>query len=311
MSDKNIIAIGRSRYLFDGIKFLVSKGFIFKAIVTDEAYDEYDVKATDFEILAKEINAVFIKTSNVNNEELINIIESNNIKTAISANWKYVISEKFRSLFECGILNFHLGNLPDYKGNATVNWTIINGEKFIYGNIHKMENELDSGNIIARKKIEINEDTYIDEILKQAEIDVPFLYYDALMKINNDSFYFELKGTSDGLRCYPRLPEDSQIDWSKSVEDIHKLIRASSHPYSGAFTFLNDKKIIIWKARIVFDNNFLAIPGHIVEINNINNTILVACSNGLLEINSSDIVGEIKSSQVEIKSIRSRFKYKV
>ena len=155
MSGKNIIAIGRSRYLFDGIKFLVSKGFIFKAIVTDEAYDEYDIKATDFEILAKEINAVFIKTSNVNNEELINIIESNNVKIAISANWKYVISEKFRSLFECGILNFHLGNLPDYKGNATVNWTIINGENFIYGNIHKMENELDSGNIIARKKIEI------------------------------------------------------------------------------------------------------------------------------------------------------------
>ena len=58
MSDsKNIIAIGRSRYLYDGIKYLVSKGFVFKAIVTEEAYEEYDIKHNDFELLAKDIGA--------------------------------------------------------------------------------------------------------------------------------------------------------------------------------------------------------------------------------------------------------------
>ena len=310
MSHLSVIAIGRSRYLYDGIKYLVSKGFIFKAIVTDDAYDEYDIKVSDFEILAKEINSEFFKTSNVNNDELISIIKSNQIKVAISANWKYIISQQFTSLFEYGILNFHLGSLPDYKGNATVNWTIINGEKFIYGNIHKMDNELDSGDIIVRKKISINNDTYIGEILQQAEKEVPILFYDALMKIINDPTYYDLKGSSEGLRCYPRLPEDSQIDWNCSVEEIHRLIRASSHPYSGAYTFLEGEKVTIWKANIVVNKDFLAIPGHIVEVNKLNSTILVACKNGLLEINDLEINGEIKSSNSHVKSIRSRFKFK-
>ena len=51
MSNLNLIAIGRSRYLYDGIKYLISKGFLFKAIVTDDAYNEYDIKASDFEIV--------------------------------------------------------------------------------------------------------------------------------------------------------------------------------------------------------------------------------------------------------------------
>ena len=54
-----IIAIGRSRYLYDGIKYLFTKGFLFKAIVTEEAYEEYDIKHTDFEDLSKEISARF------------------------------------------------------------------------------------------------------------------------------------------------------------------------------------------------------------------------------------------------------------
>ena len=56
----NLIAIGRSRYLYDGIKHLLSKGYSFKAIVTEEAYEEYDIKHTDFESLAKECRCCFL-----------------------------------------------------------------------------------------------------------------------------------------------------------------------------------------------------------------------------------------------------------
>ena len=144
MNKTNLIAIGRSRYLYDGIKYLLSKGYSFKAIVTEEAYEEYDIKHGDFECLAKESGAAFFMVKSVNNEELIKIVKENKIRVAISVNWKYTIPKSFLDLFECGILNFHLGNLPDYKGNATVNWTIINGESYINGNIHKMDPELDA-----------------------------------------------------------------------------------------------------------------------------------------------------------------------
>src|SRR3982751_6733972 len=163
-SAPELIAIGRSRYLYDGVKHLASKGYAFRAIVTEEAYAEYDVNHTDFESLAKSLDAVFFKIKSVNHPELIEIVTKNKIRAAISANWKYVIPKTFLDLFECGILNFHLGNLPDYKGNATVNWTIINGETYINGNIHKMDPELDEGDVIARKAIPIEPETYIAHV---------------------------------------------------------------------------------------------------------------------------------------------------
>lgn len=309
MSTTNLIAIGRSRYLYDGIKHLLSKGYAFKAIVTEEAYEEYDIKHTDFEQLAKEINAAFFMIKSVNNEELINVVKSNKVRAAISANWKYTIPKSFLDLFECGILNFHLGNLPDYKGNATVNWTIINGETYINGNIHKMDPKLDAGDVISRKAIPITSDMYIADVLAQAEKDVPQLYEEAVKKVLVQPDAYEVKGTIHGLRCYPRLPEDSQINWNLGVDNISRLIRASSRPYLGAYSFLNGEKIVIWKARpVVPEDKFLAIPGHVVALNKSNNSIMVACTDGLLEVQEIERNGEVMTPTSFIKSIRVRFK---
>lgn len=307
---KNLIAIGRSRYLYDGIRHLTAKGYNFQAIVTEEAYDEYDIKHQDFENLARELNARFFMIKSVMQEELIKIISSNKIRAAISVNWKYTIPKTFLDLFECGILNYHLGNLPDYKGNATVNWSIINGENKIFGNIHKMDPELDAGDVIARKAIRISDKTYIAEILARAVKDVPLLYEKALQKVLKKPGSFLVKGSKHGLRCYPRLPEDSQIDWSESAQKVSRLIRASSSPYPGAYSFLNGERIIVSKAS-VFQNKekFLAIPGHVVGIQKENKFIRVACGKGMLEIQEIEYQGRKAAPGEFIKSIRLRFKH--
>jgi methionyl-tRNA formyltransferase len=304
-----IIAIGRSRYLFDSIKHLVSRGFKCKAIVTEEAYEEYDIKHNDFEMLAGEIGARFFKIKSLNNEELIQIVKENKIRAAISVNWKYTIPKNFLDLFECGILNFHLGNLPDYKGNATVNWSIINGEKKIYGNIHKMDPKLDAGDVISRKAIPITEQTYIAEILKTAERDAPLLYEKALNKVFKNPGAYEIKGSLRGLRCYPRLPEDSQVNWKESAKTISRLVRASAEPYGGAHSYLNGEKIIIWKA-MAFQpkDRFLAIPGHVVEIQKDSQTVHVACGKDILKIQEIEHNGKRLAPAEFIKSIRVRFK---
>jgi methionyl-tRNA formyltransferase len=197
----------------------------------------------------------------------------------------------------------------DYKGNATVNWTIINGEDHIYGNIHKMDPELDAGDVVTRKSIGIGGDTYIDEILKQAEKDVPYLYEEAINKVLATPDAFEVKGTVHGLRCYPRLPEDSQINWNAGCLDIYRLIRASAHPYKGAFSFLNGEKIVIWKAKpVIPQDKFLAMPGHVVAIDKVRQTVSVACPDGLLEIQETGRNEEVLPPTAFINSIRVRFK---
>ena len=102
-----------------------------------------------------------------------------------------------------------------------------------------------------------------------------------------------------GFRCYPRRPEDSKIDWSKDVQYIHRLIRASSKPYSGAYSYLDGKyKVTIWKAEIYKDNEkYCAIPGQISEISK--DYFVVIAGNGKIKITDYE-------SQTPIKSIRQR-----
>ena len=61
--NKNLLALGRSGYLYHGIRHVVSRGYSVKAIVTEEAYEEYDIKHDDFKRLAEEIGAAFFMGS--------------------------------------------------------------------------------------------------------------------------------------------------------------------------------------------------------------------------------------------------------
>lgn len=308
-AERNIIAIGRSRYLYDGIKHVTANGYTVRAIVTEEAYEEYDIKHQDFEKLANEIGAAFFMIRSLEQPELLSILEKYQVRAAISANWKYTIQPRMLDRFECGILNFHLGNLPDYKGNATVNWSIINGERYINGNIHKMDPVLDAGDIISRKSIPIQNESYIADILAEAEKLAPELYRQALDRVWNDPQACELKGSVQGLRCYPRLPEDGRVNWHLPAEQVVRLVRASSHPYLGAFSFLNDEKITIWKAKVWMpESPFLAIPGHVVEIRKAAGTVLVACTDAMVELEEIEVNGNLVAPTDFIKSIRVRFK---
>ena len=304
-----LIAIGRSRYLFDAIERLAQRGYAFKAIVTEEAYEEYDVKHADFERLAARLGSAFFMTRDVDSTPIRELVAQHGIRVAVSANWKYKIAESFIGLFECGILNLHLGNLPDYKGNATLNWSILNGETFVNANIHKMAAELDAGDVIVRQSIPITPQTYVADLIREAEAIAPALYERGVARVLEDPNACEVAGTTRGLRCYPRLPEDGLIDWRQSAEAISRLVRASSRPYQGAFSFLDGERVTIWRAAPrVPPDRFLAVPGHVIDIDRAGGGVTVACGSGWLQLQEIESRGDVLQPAALIRSIRLRFK---
>ena len=66
IKNKNIRAIGRSSYLYNGIRHLATRGNKFKAIITEKAYEEYDIRSDDFEALADESGGDYFFTKTVN-----------------------------------------------------------------------------------------------------------------------------------------------------------------------------------------------------------------------------------------------------
>ena len=84
---------------------------------------------------------------------------------------------------------------------------------------------------------------------------------------------------------YPkRTPQDGIIDWNKSTEEIYNLIRAVTHPFPGAFSFLSKSKVYIWQAQ-PFDTKILypdKLNGEIVEVFHNNKFVVKTSDSSLL-----------------------------
>ncbi len=147
-----------------------------------------------------------------------------------------------------GTINLHGSLLPQYRGAAPINWAIISGEKETGVTTFKLQHEIDTGNILLQKKINITDDETAGTLHdKMMEVGA-----DLLLKTINELQNRNLKDVAQPnsliLRHAPKIfTETCEIDWNKNVKEIYNLIRGLS-PYPAAFTFLNEKKLKIFFA---------------------------------------------------------------
>jgi methionyl-tRNA formyltransferase len=309
-----IAIIGRTEWLYDTATLLLEKGYEIPLIVTAKEAPEYKRTARDFEELANKIGATFINTAKINLPENIEKIKRlGTIDLAISINYAGIIAQEVIDLFPVGILNAHGGDLPRYRGNACQAWAIINGETQVGLCIHKMiGGELDSGNIIVRKYLQIDHNTRVQQCLEWMETNIPQMMLEATEKLAmNPAYCVAVQSTNpkDALRCYPRNPDDGRIDWNKSNIEILRLINASSEPYAGAFCEYEQEKMLIWRAELYEDDEiYLATVGQIAEIQATTGYVVVITGKGKLLIKEVEYQQTRTQPKHFIKSIRKRLK---
>jgi methionyl-tRNA formyltransferase len=144
-------------------------------------------------------------------------------------------------------VNVHYSPLPRYRGRANVNWAIINGEPLAAISIHLVTPGLDDGNILFQEQVPI------------AITDTAQSVYDRLNAIQERELGPAVIRAVAGDPGSPqdhgqatygcaRIPDDGEIDWSKSSIAIDRLIRALTPPFPGAFTYLKRRRLVIVRA---------------------------------------------------------------
>ncbi|ELS47222.1 formyl transferase family protein [Microcystis aeruginosa FACHB-905 = DIANCHI905] len=308
-----VIAIGRSEYLLNTIREIADQHELV-GIVTGPATPESLAKEADFEQLARTLKCGFLFAKQID-QDCLQFCKSLNADIAISVNWMSVIRDDFISIFPKGVLNAHCGDLPKYRGNAILNWAILNKENEITVSVHNMvANELDMGTVWAQERFAIKEADYIGDLVSKMGEITPKVYVNALRNLCNNKPLktFEEVRRATGFRCYPRMPEDGCIDWQQSAESIERLIRASSKPYPGAFTAVVEqgtlRKLVIWKARVVDHSTpDFGVPGHIIKNCKDTGESWVYTGAGILALQEVQLEdGEITPPGKHFKSIRMR-----
>lgn len=280
-----IAIIGRTGWLYDTTRYLVDCGHHICGIITARSRSEYTKVESDFRDLAEELNCPFLLGQKINDEATVMWLRSLKADVGISVNWPALIGEAPCDVFRFGILNSHAGDLPRYRGNACPNWAILNGEAHIGLCIHRMDpSAIDAGPVIARRKLPINEETYISDVYRWLDGEVPASFAQALEHLEHPDFAPEIQSGSSvtPMRCYPRRPEDAYIDWSASSEQIGRVVRASSRPFAGAYTYLEGRqRVTVWKAKpFKMETEWCAVPGQVLQRRD--SDVVVACGEGAL-----------------------------
>jgi methionyl-tRNA formyltransferase len=305
---KNIAIIGRTNTLYQTTKILKENNFKIKIIITSTPADYDKITANDFKKLAKKMGADYIFTKNINENKIQDKIKKANADLGISINNTLLISKEVLSKFKFGILNLHAGDLPKYRGNATANWAILNGEKKIVLTIHKMDEGLDSGDIVIQNNFRINDQTTITDFYEYLENIGPNLFLKAIKFLESKKkLKKQTKNQSLVLRTFPRQEKDGLIDWSKSAIDIARLIRASGSPFNGAYTYYNLEKLYILKAKPEIPKfKFLSEVGQVTERRK-TGEICIACKDGFLIISKIKYKNHIYENPNRlIKTIHTR-----
>jgi len=203
-----------------------------------------------------------------------------------------------------GTINVHGSLLPQYRGAAPINWAVINGEKFTGVTTFKLQQEIDTGNILLSEKIAIEEDDdagIVHDKLK--EVGAALLVKTILLVADDKLNEIPQQESDEEIKHAPKLfTETGNIDWNKNVEEIYNLIRGLS-PYPAAYTKLHNKTLKIFSGEKLLDKPDIS-PGTFKTDEK--NFLQFAGANGYINVTTIQLEGKKK---MEIKEFLRGYRF--
>lgn len=232
-----------------------------------------------------------------NNTEFIEKIKDLKPDVICVVAYGKILPKEILDIPKLGCINVHGSLLPKYRGAAPIQWAVINGEKQTGITTMYMDIGMDTGDMILKETVEIGEDETTGELWKR------------LSKIGGQLLVDTLKLIEEGKAPREKQPEEfslapmlnkemAEINWKeKSALEIKNLVRGLN-PIMGAYTFINDKKLKLWKVNLIDFDEFskqYAVDADNVELGKV---ILANSKQGLF-LKAKDAVIEVIEMQAE------------
>jgi methionyl-tRNA formyltransferase len=242
-----IVYLGTPEFAVPSLQILVENGYEVVGVVT--APDKPAGRGNRMQMSEVKKYALSQNLNILQPEKLKDPVFLENLQ-ALKADLQIVVA--FRMLPEVvwnmpplGTFNLHASLLPKYRGAAPINWAIMNGEKETGVTTFFLKHEIDTGNIIFQEK---------EIILPNDNVGT---LYERLMHKGAQLVLKTVQAIEKGeVQTFPQIGEVThapkifretcQIDWGRSVQEIHNFIRGLA-PYPAAWTNLQGKNCKIYE----------------------------------------------------------------
>ena len=240
-----------------------------------------------------------LQPSNLKDDNFLTDLKSLNANLQVVVAFRMLPGAVWR-MPKLGTFNLHASLLPNYRGAAPINWAIINGETETGVTTFFIDDKIDTGVMILSEQLEINSNETAGEL------------HDKLMNIGSNCVVKTLqlietnKAQTTHQADNPKIKtayklnkENCKIDWTKSVTEIHNLIRGLS-PYPSAWCTFKDKdqewNVKIYESYAIKEKHTFSV-GQLIATKN---EIKVAVKDGFIQINNLQFPGKRKMLAKEL-----------
>lgn len=217
----------------------------------------------------------------VKTPEFVELLHELQPELIVVAAFGQFLSKEILELPKYGCINVHASLLPKYRGAAPIQYAIIKGEKESGVTIMQMDIGMDTGAMLDKVVVPIAENTTMGELHDALREQGATLLLEVIDKIATGTAVAEPQ--DDAQATYATLLDRSMehIDWSKTAQEVHNLIRGFN-PAPSTFTKLpNGKSLKIWGSKMTGKSSAAA-AGTVIETGK--HSFFVACGEGVLEI---------------------------
>ena len=222
--------------------------------------------------IAKKHNIDLFTPKNFNDDDIVNYIKEQNIDFLVVVAYGLILPQKILDLAKYAALNLHPSALPEFRGAAPIQRTIMAGKAQSKICIIKMNQDLDAGDIMLQEDISLDKHITAGEFHDQAALIGANLM---LQTIDN---YQDLQPQKQDLvnisYAHKITKEDTKIDFSDSGHKIINLIRGLAPRPGASFTY-KDLVIKIFAAEFISKE-------HQETLGSINKNWHIYCKDGLI-----------------------------
>jgi len=240
MKELRIVFMGTPEFAASTLSRLIDENYIVVGVITAPdrpAGRGRKLQQSDVKKLAVANELTVLQPTNLKSEAFLNELK------ALNANLQIVVAFRMLpkvvwAMPEYGTFNLHASLLPDYRGAAPINWAIINGETETGVSTFFIDDKIDTGEIILQEKVSIEKDDNAGKLHDKLMLVGADLVVKTVHNIETSSVTTERQKSNKILKEAHKIHKETcEIDWNRSLTDIHNHIRGLS-PYPSAWTTL-------------------------------------------------------------------------
>lgn len=191
-----------------------------------------------------------------NNTEIIEKIKDLKPEVICVVAYGKILPKEILEIPKLGCINVHGSLLPKYRGAAPIQWAVLNGDKTTGVTTMYMDEGMDTGDMLLKEEVEIGENETTGELWERLAEVGGNLLVKTLEQIEKGIAPRKKQGPD--FTVAPMLNKEmAKINWEeKTTAEIKNLVRGLN-PIMGTYSFLNGKKLKIWKVEALTNENFM------------------------------------------------------